>query len=70
MAVHEQSGVVDTVTVPLAPPAGTELVGIEAVSWHFTGEGPNVSDVDEQAAAANGINKHTTQTRGSLTPAP
>jgi hypothetical protein len=70
VAVHEQSGVVDTVTLPLAPPAGSELVGLEAVSWHFAGEGPAVSDADEQAAAANGINRHATRRRGSTTPAP
>ena len=61
VAVHVQSGVVDTVTVPLAPPAGADCIEFEAVSWHFTGDGPTVSVDDEQAAAAIASSAHASQ---------
>jgi hypothetical protein len=62
VAVHVQSGVVDTVTVPLAPLAGADCIEFEAVIWHFTGDGPTVSVDDEQAAAAIASSAHASQT--------
>jgi hypothetical protein len=61
VAVHVQSGVVDTVTVPLAPPAGADCIEFKAVIWHFTGDGPTVSVDDEQAAAAIASRAHASQ---------
>lgn len=59
MAVHEQSGVVDTVTVPVAPMAGMESVEFFAAIWHFTGDGDSdVSDF-EHVAPTNATIRHT-----------
>ena len=59
VAVHEQSRVVETVTVPVAPADGTASIEFFVVIWHFTGEGvTDVSDF-EQAAETNAVSTHT-----------
>jgi hypothetical protein len=59
VAVHKQSRVVDTLTVPVPPAAGTASIEFFVVIWHFTGDGAtDVSDF-EQAAATNAGSRHT-----------
>src|SRR5262245_17295813 len=63
VALHEQSGVVDTVTVPVAPAAGTESIEFFVAIWHFTGDGAtDVSDFEQ--AATNAGSRHTISASG------
>ncbi len=50
-AVHVQSRVVSTETVPVPPLAGTEETEVDAVTWHFSVVGPlTLIEEDPQAA--------------------